>query len=66
MRRRAAMARAVVPRPTDQARWLLTGHSNAQPSSTGRELRIEDSDDGGAGELEEADDASLHEGALHT
>ena len=64
MRRHAAMARAVLPRPSDHAMWLLTGHIDAQPSSGGRELRIEDADDGGSdASVEEGDDASLHEGA---
>ena len=46
MRRRAAMARAVLPRPSDQAMWLLTGYSHLQASSGMREPRIEDADVG--------------------
>ena len=59
----AAMARAVLPRQTEHAMWLLTGFSDAQPSISGRELRIEDADDEGAGDVEEGDDASLLEGS---
>ena len=57
------MARAVVPRQTDHAMWLLTGFSDAHPSISGRELRIEDADDEGAGAVDGDDDASLMEGA---
>ena len=52
MRRRAAMARAVLPRPSDRAMWLLTGYSHLQASSGMREPRIEDAD--GLGELPES------------
>ena len=61
------MMRAVLPRASARDTWLLTGRTDAAPSSGGRappleaELGWEDESD----EEEELDDgeASLHEGA---
>ena len=43
-RRRAAMMRAVLPRASSSATWLLTGHSGALPCDAGRAapLRLEE------------------------
>jgi hypothetical protein len=67
MRRRAAMARAVLPRLTAIALWLLTGHTDAMPSSGGREEPLDEdadwsNDDDGSLDLDGAE--SLNEGAV--
>jgi hypothetical protein len=68
LRRRAAMTRAVQPRPTARARWLLTGHTDEEAGSGGRapQLDVDDtSDSGDELDSEDFDDGggSLHEGA---
>ena len=50
LRRRAAMARAVLPRPAGHEVWLLTGYSGAVPSCTHRAPALGDGDDGGCAE----------------
>jgi hypothetical protein len=65
------MARAVLPRASARANWLLTGRTEVLPSSGSRATPVDDDDDFeglGAEEDdgwidEEEDDASLHEGA---
>ena len=49
-RRRAAMMRAVLPRPSDGANWLLTGASGAVPCSVGRLAPLVLDEDEGEGE----------------
>ena len=58
LRRRAALARAVQPRPTSRATWLLTGHAD-EASADGRaepieEDTLEEVDEDSAGGAEEA------------
>ncbi len=55
LRRRAAMSRAVIPRASSLAIWLLTGCSEAMPSSAFRAPPLDDAADG----LE--DDVTAHE-----
>ncbi len=66
-RRRAAMARAVLPRATAREMWLLTGFTGAVPSSDGRAPPLDDGISGTAGEADDGevsdDEASLNEGA---
>ena len=71
-RRRAAMARAVVPQLSARATWLLTGFSDEVPSSGGRappldevrEAVVEEMDGiSNAGWIDDDEDASLLEGA---
>jgi hypothetical protein len=71
-RRRAAMVRAVLPRLSPRAEWLLTGVSGEEPSVHGRappldevrEATVEADDDDDTGWEAGSDDASLHEGAV--
>ena len=51
LRRRAAMARAVLPRASDRAMWLLTGLTDHMPSSELRAPRLDE--DGPAGAEQE-------------
>ncbi len=46
-RRRAAMARAVLPRASARAIWLLTGRTESVPSSVARAPPLDDDADGG-------------------
>jgi hypothetical protein len=69
-RRRAAMTRAVLPRASAREDWLLTGRTDATPSSGNRAPPLDEDDDpaavgeeGTVGHADEDDDASLHEGA---
>jgi hypothetical protein len=71
-RRRAAMTRAVLPRPSAWAIWLRTGHADELPRAGNRAPPLDaehhapasDAEDDEAGWAEDdADDASLHEGA---
>ena len=69
-RRRAAMARAVLPGASARANWLLTGRTEGLPSSRSRATPVDDDDALGRVDAdddygwtdEEEDDASLHEG----
>ena len=66
MRRRAAMMRAVVPGASAAGAWLLTGRSDAAPSSTGRMQTIEEeqeAEDEDFAEREEADGEDPQSGA---
>jgi hypothetical protein len=61
------MMRAVLPRASAREIWLLTGRTDAAPSSGGRAPPLDDETGGGdeSDEEEELDDgeASLREGA---
>ena len=65
LRRRAAMSRAVRPRPDARALWLLAGHLDLETSSLHRAPPLDEDFADGLDEAEnEVDDgeASLHEG----
>jgi hypothetical protein len=65
LRRRAAMARSVVPRPSRRAEWLLTGLAEDGVTGAGRSAQIDADDFSDAGNVDEMDDGngSLNEGA---
>jgi len=55
LRRRAAMTRAVMPKPHRRQEWLLTGRTEAEASSAERSPQLDESDDEDEGPAEDVD-----------